>query len=102
MINPTEINWTELVKQVDATEPTEGWGWDGGPAKVVFLGTVFNLMPSGKYHTPWASSNVTEEEVVKDMDWWDEMDRLASKHGLFITQGEGDPCDIFVGKFVEI
>jgi hypothetical protein len=26
----------------------------------VFLGTVFSLLPSGKYYTPWANSNVDE------------------------------------------
>ena len=101
MINPTDIDWTELVKKVDAAEPTEGWGGDGEPAKVVFLGTVFNLTPSGKYYTPFAHSNITEGEAEEDTDWWVEMEKLAAGYGLFLTPGEGDPCDIMVGKFVE-
>ena len=34
---------------------------DTGPEEFVirdFIGTVFSLMPSGKYYTPWASSNL--------------------------------------------
>lgn len=100
MIEPDKIDWTELVKQVEATEPQEGWGWDGEPAKVVFLGTVFDLMPSGKYHTPFACGNVTEEEAIRDVVWYTEMEYTANKHGLFLTSGS-DPCDIMAGKFIE-
>lgn len=101
MIKPTDIDWKELAAKVDAEEPTEGWGWDGEPAKTVFLGTVFNLVPSGKYYTPWANSNVTAEEAEGDTDWWTELWEQAASYGLFITSGDGDPCDIMVGKFVE-
>ena len=100
MINPTDIDWTELVKKVDAAEPTEGWGWDGDPAKVVFLGTIPNMVPSGKYCILWCD-NCTDEEAAEDTDWWVEMEELAAGYGLFLTSSEGDPCDIMVGKVVE-
>jgi len=82
MINPTDIDWTELVKQVDAAEPQEGWGWDGAPAKMVFLG----MIPDSS----WDS-----------IDWWDATAKEATKYGLFITTGM-NPYDVYVGKFVEV
>ena len=33
-------------------------GQDDSKVQSVFLGTVMSIMPSGKYYTPWANSNV--------------------------------------------
>ena len=35
----------------------------------VFLGTVFSIMPSGKYYMPWACSNVEPCEECKGEGW---------------------------------
>lgn len=64
--------------------------------------TVFNLYPSGKYYTPWANSNVNEVEVLLDELWRAELDEWASRCNVYITGGEGDPCDLFMGWVREI
>ena len=78
-----------------------------------FLGTVFALCPSGKYYTPWANSNVEScnrckgkgcdfcghlgsREAFEDQLYYETLDDLAEKHGMYIMSGEGDPCDVFV------
>lgn len=35
----------------------------------LFLGTVFSLMPSGKYYTPWACGNVEHCEACAGAGW---------------------------------
>lgn len=63
----------------------------------IYIGTVFSWVPSGKYYAPW-STNVTEAEVEKDQAWFDTVTEDLAKRGLFLTSGEGDPCDLFVGE----
>lgn len=59
-----------------------------------YLGTVMNLAPSGKYYMPWCS-NFTAKEAEDDERWYAALDAIAEKHGGWIENGEGDPCDIF-------
>jgi hypothetical protein len=66
----------------------------------VYAGTVFNLTPSGKYYTPWASSNVTEEEAEEDEAWSEELAEALEAAGLYAENGEGDPCDIFICRYL--
>lgn len=51
----------DVVKaELAMAEPQES-EWDSDTKeKWVYLGTVFGLMPSGKFYTPWANSNVEE------------------------------------------
>lgn len=70
----------------------------GRQERHVFLGTVFALTPSGKYYMPWACSNVTEEEANQDEEWREAVEEELAKHGMFLTSGEGDPCDLFAGE----
>ena len=82
---------------------------------LVFAGTVFGLTPSGKYYLPWASSNVEScprckgqgcdfcgqlgsREAYEDEVWDEAFNAELEKYGYFAESGEGDPCDIFVGK----
>ena len=64
--------------------------------RVVYVGSVLNLLPSGKYYTPWACSNVTEEETKADEEWWKAFETELEKHDAWIETGEGDPLDVFV------
>lgn len=66
----------------------------------MFLGTVMNLTPSGKVYMPW-SSGVTEDEAKRDEEFWENLNNILSAHGIFVFSGEGDSCDILVGKVVE-
>jgi hypothetical protein len=162
-------NWDEVKKRC-RDNPEEQ---DGEQVGMCFVGTVFNLTPSGKYYQPFACSNVKPcprckgagtvhnprgrptrseraqrrsrqiskllvaqyghyaewpakpkarvdklraqvEKYNKDItcplccgvgsyeahldeEWNKAFEDVASKHGCFVTGGEGDPCDLFVG-----
>ena len=59
-----------------------------------FLGTVFALMPSGKYYMPWCS-NATVRDAIHDEDAREALESVIESHGYFLESGEGDPCDLF-------
>ena len=44
------------MKYIENEEPYKDM--DGNTLKSVFIGTCFNIMPSGKYYMPFACSNV--------------------------------------------
>ncbi|RLG42607.1 MAG: hypothetical protein DRO05_00590 [Thermoproteota archaeon] len=91
---------------------------DGEKIVSVFLGTVFQIFPSGKYYTPWARSNLEpcpqcrgkgcnfcgnlgSREAFEDQLFYEELERQAEKYNAWITNGEGDPCDIFLEKYTK-
>lgn len=54
---PTGFDWNKIKKLMEG----QGWirDWDGdGKTRSVYIGTVFNIYPSGKYYTPFACSNL--------------------------------------------
>jgi hypothetical protein len=90
-----ELDWDALKE--DALRP-ENTYFDESSAKYIgcsFLGSVMVLTPSGKFYTPWACSNVTEDEAHEDEDYWEALERIAADHDGWIESGEGDPTDIF-------
>lgn len=106
------IQW---AKTVNAEEYTDE---DGQKVKSVFLGTVFSIMPSGKYYMPFACSNVElcvrckglgceycgnsgSREAYEDELMNEALDEYASKIGAYVTSGEGDSCDIFINWSIE-
>ena len=102
---------------------------DGNMLKSVFIGTCFNIMPSGKYYMPFACSNVEKcsncggkgeivnpnaeivecsvchgvgsEEAYKDQVMQEALEDYAGKYNAFVHSGEGDPCDIFVSVVID-
>lgn len=68
--------------------------------EATYLGTVFALLPSGKYYTPFACSNITEKEAMQDEIWYQEAQKEADKHNCWLENGEGDPCDLFLVRSV--
>ncbi len=103
---------------------------DGNTLKSVFIGTCFNIMPSGKYYMPYACSNVEKcskcdgkgeitnsnyaetvecpvchglgsEEAYKDQVMQEALEDFADKYCAFVHSGEGDPCDMFVSIGVD-
>jgi len=99
-IDVEDIDWDAIKRELElVAEPVEDEC--GNKVKGIYLGSVFSLTPSGKYYTPWACGNVDEEEVKDDQEWWDALEKQAAERGLFITSGEGDPTDIYVGMTVE-
>ncbi len=93
------FDWDNIKKEVEESEPNRDDY--GNLIKSAYLGSCFNIMPSGKYYTPWANSNVTEEEAKQDEEFLEQLEAEANKHGLFIFAGEGDPTDMFAGMIVE-
>jgi len=86
----------------DMIEDMQEWPWQSAVDEcksaedgIVFLGTVFSLLPSGKYYMPW-SSNITEAEAEADELFREALEAEAEAHGLLIMSGEGDPCDVFL------
>lgn len=97
-IRGTGIEWDDVRAELE-TQEWERSEWDEElETRRVFIGTVFNLSPSGKYYTPWANSNVTEREALIDEAWWSLLEREAGELNLCVESGEGDPCDIFVAE----
>jgi len=72
-----------------------------GSSRRVFLGTVMDLMPSGKFYTPWACSNVSDEEAEEDEAWREQAEEELGSIGAVLESGEGDPCDLFAVQYVE-
>jgi len=78
-----------------------------------YVGSVFSLLPSGKFYTVWANSNLEpcscckgsgcdycgglgSREAFEDELWYNAVDEIASKCGLWLESGEGEPCDLFL------
>lgn len=74
---------------------------DGQVFGTYFLGTVFSVMPSGKFYTAWACSNVSPEEAKQDELYWEALEAVAEEYGLCIQSAEGDPCDLIVYCLIE-
>lgn len=92
----SSFNW-QYIKNAAIASAQESPDGEG----LCFLGTVMALTPSGKYYTSWANSNVTDEEAELDEQWSEALGTVAEQYGLFVTSGEGDPCDIFVGISID-
>ncbi len=95
----TGFDWGYLVAAVNDPE-NQYDDEDGNLVGSVFLGTVFALYPSGKYYTPWACSNVTEDEADADAEYAELLEAEADAAGGWVESGEGDPCDIFFCKTI--
>lgn len=70
--------------------------------RMMYLGTVFQVTPSGKFYTPFACSNVTIKEAALDEEWWEYMERELGKHNLSIESSEWDSCDLFLVRYYDI
>ena len=98
-------NWegikNDILKNSNDPDIVEVDEYDGTKRASTFLGTVFNIMPSGKYYMPWACSNVTAREAYRDEVFSEVLEAIAGQHGMYLFSGEGDPCDIFAGMVIE-
>jgi hypothetical protein len=92
-----EYNWDKIKEQIDAAEPQEDeFLFDADCYyKCIFIGTVFNMTPSGKFYVPFARSNVTDKEGLKDEIWRETMEEILEEHDLYMMNGEGCSTDIF-------
>lgn len=90
-------NYADAVKQY-GQEWADNQAEYGQGCRSAYLGSCLSLSPSGKYYTPFACSNVSIQEALEDAAWYDALDYVAEKHGLYVECGEGDPTDLFVVK----
>lgn len=115
-MNKREIkqNAKQIIKSaLDDLKTAETYESDGELYKSVFLGTVFHIMPSGKYYTPFACSNVDvcgrckgegcnycghlgSREAYEDSLMEEYLRYYACKGRAWVESGEGDPCDLFL------
>lgn len=63
-----------------------------------YMGTVFQIMPSGKYWTIWADGNMTVREQIMDTAFTCAMEKVSSEAGCWIENSENDPCDLMICK----
>ena len=100
---------------------------EGQEHRSICMGTVFSVMPSGKFYVPWACGNVVlcprckgggvrhslltgapayctycsglgSREAFEDEVMWEWLEHYADKVGCYVESGEGDPCDIFLSQ----
>lgn len=71
------------------------------PVRMLYIGTVFELLPSGKYYTPFARSNVTDFEAEVDQIWWEKAERAAQEKDCYLTNGMGSASDVFLVMYVQ-
>lgn len=65
-----------------------------------YLGTVFQLVPSGKHYTPRGNNNVTEKEAQLDELWLTALDLVAEHYGLFVVSREKDHTELFIVNYL--
>jgi len=106
-----------LNEELDAAELDE----DG--VKWVYLGSVMNLYPSGKFYTPWACGNVQickacaeagllpcdddtpctdgeHCEACQDAQWVEAAEAELETINACLASGEGDPTDLFATRSI--
>lgn len=91
------IRWDYVEKQCKEYSAEE----DGETIGFCLLGSVFEIMPSGKYWTWWAYGNTSQHERIKDTAYSEALEKVASNHHYWIQSGEGDACDLFICKSIE-
>ena len=64
---------------------------DGDKIQSAYLGTFMALDPCGHYHHAISPNGLTNRCV----NFWDNLDSIASELGGWIESGEGDPTDIY-------
>ena len=91
------LQWDQIHTEFE--EPVENW--DGEPYSASMLGSVFSIMPSGKYWTFWDCGNMTREEMIKDTAFTKALNEIAEENDCWIESGEDDLCNLFICKGIE-
>jgi hypothetical protein len=90
-------SWDWDAIKAEAFSNIQELPYDDGFAAYAFIGSVFSIMPSGKFWVfPFAMSNVNWSEAHYDSLFREVMEEVAQEHDAWIENGEGDPCDLFV------
>ena len=104
----SEWHWDAIHKELDKKDPDylvngyEVEEWEEDPIYGIYIGSVLNMAPSGKYYQPFACSNVTAKEALKDEIYWETLDKVLEEHGLWCQSSEGDALDMLFCKVIEV
>ena len=66
-----------------------------------YIGSVFNVTPSGKYYMAFASSNISVKEAAIDEFWREKFESVLQEEGCWDECGEGCSTDMFICKAYE-
>jgi len=69
--------------------------------KILYLGDIRSMTPSGRYYLPFACSNVTEDEAILDEQYWKRLENKVHYLGMFLMSGIGDPLDVLIGMIID-
>jgi hypothetical protein len=86
---------TAVLEELDSAEVHEE---EGRRFRSIYVGNLLSLVPSGKYYTPFANSNVTEEEAEQDEAWFEAAEAELSPVHCYLESGEGSPTDLFITR----
>lgn len=89
-----EWNWWDMVCEARRNCSYNKYESPDSILASCYLGSVLSLYPSGKYYMPWCT-NQTRSDVIKDEAFQEALEEVASGWGMYVTCGEGDPCDLY-------
>jgi hypothetical protein len=73
------------------------WDDDNSFRVSIYIGSVFNIMPSGKFYMPW-TTNQTDEDVRKDEQFMRAFEKCCNKWNMWLDSGEGSGDDMFLNR----
>jgi len=107
------FDWENIEDDVEDVKDVGFPMWENGSYKACYIGTVFNIFPSGKYYTPWWTTNQTPKyytpswttnetpkEVLKDRIFEEELEGILDDKDMWYESGVDDPTDIFFCKYL--
>jgi hypothetical protein len=94
------FNLDGIKSNLESSEPVED-EFNDTTYKSIYVGSCFALAPSGKYYMPYAHSNVSAKEALKDEIYWEAFNDWLEEHDLWFMSGEGDPTDVFICQTIE-
>ena len=84
-----------LSKELEASELFEDE--EGNKYQSIYLGSVYSVMPSGKFYMPFAHSNLDVCEAYQDELWAAQAEKeLESIEACLHYDGD----DIFINKYI--
>lgn len=97
--------WDTIKSELESCEYIENEyelekGYDDYPISTIYIGSVFSVMPSGKYWTFFACGNMYPDEMLKDEIFMEVLEDTLSNKGMFISGSDSDACDMFFGMEV--
>ena len=97
----TGIDWNDIRSELDR----EDWGPVMGDSDRLERQVCIGTYPSDVEVCPacddgWEPGDEGDDGICQDC-YLDLLEEEASAHGLFVTSGEGDSCDILVGEVMD-